>query len=89
MGAQTTFSKSSFLQSVMSNCRISVRPVKDISDYKDTEVEEWRSSKRFSNYVDGFQKYVQPNNGGSFHSIARDANLLTEKYNFSKKDLSI
>ena len=27
MGAQTTFSKSSFLQSVMSNCRISVRPV--------------------------------------------------------------
>lgn len=86
-GLELYMNKEPFIS--MRNQKATDIELRDISDYKDTEVEEWRSSKRFSNYVDGFEKYVQPNNGGSFHSIARDANLLTEKYNFSKKDIIV
>ena len=86
-GLELYMNKEPFIS--MRNQKATDIELRDISDYKDTEVEEWRSSKRFSSYVDGFEKYVQPNNGGSFHSIARDANLLTEKYNFSKKDIIV
>jgi len=86
-GLELYMNKEPFIS--MRNQKATDIELRDISDYKDTEVEEWRSSKRFSNYVNGFEKYVQPNNGGSFHSIARDANLLTEKYNFSKKDIIV
>ena len=63
--------------------------LRDISDYKDTEVEKWRASNRFVNYVDGFEKYVQPDNGGNFHIVIRNANLLTKRYRFQKDDVIV
>lgn len=63
--------------------------LEQISNYKDDEVENWRKRFRFTGYVDGFETYVQPNNGGNFHRVVEDANLLTKKYNFSKKDIIV
>ena len=63
--------------------------LEQISNYKDDEVENWRKRFRFTGYVDGFETYVQPNNGGNFHRVVEDANLLTKKYKFSKKDIIV
>lgn len=60
-----------------------------LSDYRDTEVESWRNNHRFAAYVDGFDKYIQYNNGGTFHSLGRDANHLTSKHQFKKDDIVI
>ena len=57
-GLELYMNKEPFIS--MRNQKATDIELRDISDYKDTEVEEWRSSKRFSNYVDGFEKYVQP-----------------------------
>ena len=73
----------------MRNQQATDNELRDISDYKDTEVEEWRASNRFVNYVDGFEKYVQPNNGGNFHIVIRNANLLTKRYLFQKDDVIV
>ena len=56
-GLELYMNKEPFIS--MRNQKATDIELRDISDYKDTEVEEWRSSKRFSNYVDGFEKYVQ------------------------------
>ena len=73
----------------MRNQQATDNELRDISDYKDTEVEEWRASNRFVNYVDGFEKYVQPNNGGNFHTVIRNANLLSRDYLFQKDDVIV
>lgn len=60
--------------------------LRPISDYQNSEVEEWRASKRFANYVDGFETYVQETNGGSFHSVCRDAITMVEENGFENGD---
>tara|TARA_B100000214_G_C23893114_1_gene592767 strand:- start:79 stop:966 length:888 start_codon:yes stop_codon:yes gene_type:complete len=63
--------------------------LRSVSNYKDSEVEEWRASKRFSNYIDGFEKYVQKTNGGSFQSVSRDATQIVYENGFQTDDIVI
>ena len=60
-----------------------------ISNYEDAEVEDWRKMFRFAAYVDGFESYVQRRNGGSFHSLGRDAYREVGKNQFNKNDIII
>lgn len=63
--------------------------LRELSDYRDIEVEQWRKKHRFAAYVDGFDKYTQAYNGGTLHSLGRDANHLTQKHHFKKDDVVI
>ena len=60
----------------MRNSHATDGELRELADYKDSEVEEWRASNRFARYVKGFENYVQETNGGSFQSVARDANKI-------------
>ena len=86
-GLELYMNKEPFIS--MRNQKATDIELEQISNYKDDEVENWRKRFRFTGYVDGFETYVQPNNGGNFHRVVEDANLLTKKYNFSKKDIIV
>jgi len=73
----------------MRNSNATDAELRELADYKDSEVEEWRVSNRFAKYVNGFQKYVQETNGGSFQSIARDANKIVEENKFEIGDVIV
>ena len=86
-GLELYMNKEPFIS--MRNSRATDGELRSISDYKDSEVEKWRASKRFANYVDGFEKYVQKTNGGSFQSICRDSIQIIYDNGFEKGDAVI
>ena len=73
----------------MRNSHATDGELRELADYKDSEVEGWRVSNRFARYVKGFENYVQETNGGSFQSVARDANKIVENNGFEIGDVIV